>query len=81
MKAGGYLLHSDYWHGYLRFTPYDGSLSWPGLQEHAHVFSLEDARMVGERIPFKVRVVPDYARRAPQPIPAKAQLPQVKATA
>lgn len=73
--TGGYLLYSDYWHGYLQFVPYDGSIAWSGMQDYGHVFTLEDATSVSERLPCRVRIVRDYDRRAGQPIPAKAQIP------
>lgn len=73
-----WLIHSDYWHRYLQFTPYDGSVSWAAFQEHAHPFSMADATDVLERLPadqWKLTVLVDRRERTPRPIPANAQLP------
>jgi len=79
--GGAFRLYSDYWHGYLAFTPCDGSMTWPGAdaREHAHVFSYTDACSILLDLPspWLVRLV-DAVDRTPMPIPVNAQLPAKK---
>lgn len=74
----GYVLRSDYWHGYLQFLPYDGRIAWAGTaaSQHAHTFTIEDAVGLLQRLPaddWKLSVI--YVERDPVPVPQNANVP------
>lgn len=73
----GVVIYSEPRRAFVEFVPFDGEVFWSGGQDHAHVFTRDDAESVVKVIEARyrpLRVLPDYYGRAPKPVPANAQL-------